>query len=91
MPKTIWKFELPPDGLISMPLGAQVLDVQIQDDRPVMWALVDPDARCSVIRLALYGTGQTVPNRPGNYLGTFQQHGGALVWHVFSEYLTRVS
>lgn len=83
MPKTIWKFLLEPNGVTKMPAGAEVLSVQMQDDHPVVWAMVNPDEMTVVTQLGVYGTGHTVPDDPGQFIGTFQMQDGALVFHVF--------
>lgn len=85
--KTIWKWILPIDGMISAPIGAKVLDVQSQDGEPCLWLLVDPSG-CKVDRkFTTYGTGHQVPDDPGEYVGTYQLLDGALVFHVFEEEL----
>ena len=83
--KQIWKFELGPDAKIEMPLGANILCVQTQYDKPQIWALVDPTARTIRRRFRTYGTGHIMPVNPGEYIGTFQLHNGSLVFHVFEE------
>lgn len=83
---TIWKFpiELFERQEIRMPAGAQLLDVRLQFDVPVLWALVDPGAEMVSRSIFTAGTGmQTSPG--GRYVGTFQMHGGGLVFHVFDE------
>lgn len=62
--------------------GATLLDVQVQRGEPVMWWLVRPSGPSQVRRFLVVGTGQDVPDGWA-YLGTFQQHGGDLVLHLF--------
>lgn len=82
--QTIWKFPLILGDLThSMPRGATVLHAQLQRDEPVMWALVDPSQPQEQRAFSVYGTGQELPDDPGEYIATFQMHGGALVFHVF--------
>lgn len=85
--KTIWKFGL---GIhdyqeVTMPVGAQILTVQCQDGRPYLWALVDPDATRETRHFRIFGSGFDMPDCVGreHHIGTVQQLGGALVWHVF--------
>lgn len=82
--KQIWKYKLAnlETQIIDMPAGAKILDVQIQNGTPAMWALVDPDATEPPRRFALYGTGWDMPDDPGEYVATFQMPNG-LVFHVF--------
>jgi len=83
MEKMIWKWMLTPDCVIEMPAGALVLTVQTQHGEPQIWALVDPTRQKVRRRFRTYGTGHVVPDYPGEYVGTFQLSGGALVFHVF--------
>ena len=65
------------------------MTVQIQHGMPQLWALVDEKAPIIYRTIATYGTGNMMPDGdPGEYVGTYQIHGGALVFHVF-ELLTQ--
>jgi hypothetical protein len=79
----IWKWPLKMNGHqdLNLPAGAQLLTLQLQGGNPTLWALCDTDAPLQPRRFAIYGTGQTLPEPVGQYLGTFQA--GMLVWHVF--------
>ena len=67
-----------------MPEGARLLTVQIQDGMPQLWALVDEKAPIIDRTIATYGTGNSLPDGYlGEYIGTYQFGGGALVFHVF--------
>lgn len=67
MNKTIWKFELETTGnqTLKMPIGAEILSVQTQFDKPCLWALVEPNAekedRVSAYVLSIYT--HIIPNR----------------------------
>ena len=84
MTKTIWKFEATIGGVITLPVGAQMLDIQVQHGVPMIWALVDPDAAKADMHVSIYGTGHHLPDDPGRYIGTFQVQGGNLVFHAFA-------
>lgn len=80
--KTIWKFPLAADGLVRMPIGAEILSVQVQDGQPVIWALVDSDAETETRMFRVVATGQHFAPRPEDrYVGTMQL--GQLVFHIF--------
>jgi hypothetical protein len=81
--KTIWKWTLRPETTINMPHGAKLLAVQEQRGEAQLWALVDPGAKTYPRTFRVYGTGHDLPDDPGQYVGTFQMNGGALVFHVF--------
>lgn len=70
---------------IEMPCGAQLLSFQVQNGEPVLWALVDPEARHMKRYFRLAGTGHKIERAPADllFIGTVQLHGGALVFHLF--------
>ena len=86
--EAIWKYVLDRQSrgregqVITMPLCARVLDVQMQGCRAVLWALVnaDPNARMEERRFILVGTGEE-RDRFGAYHGTLQD--GATIYHLF--------
>lgn len=71
---------------ISMPLGAELLTVELQHGRPCLWAIVDEEQPNTEDRkLLIIGTGNPMP-KVGKYLATFQSMGNggfSFVWHVF--------
>jgi hypothetical protein len=81
----IWKTTLNVTDVqaVEFPEGAKLLTVQMQHERPQLWALVDENAPIRARQVAIYGTGNPIPNEPGEYIATFQMHGGSLVFHVF--------
>lgn len=85
--QAIWKFPLQyaDKSTVAMPKGAKVLCVQSQREVPCVWAIV-PDINAEVTQertFAIYGTGHEHESIGGEYVGTFQLQGGALVFHVF--------
>ena len=89
----IWKYpvEATDSFLVEMPIGARILSVQVQRDEVCMWALVDPNAPTEGRRFNVYGTGHPIRRDPGEFVGTFQLRGGALVFHLFAERAALVS
>lgn len=82
--KTIWKYPLSPIGAsIEMPAGSQVLCIQMQNDVPYLWVLVDPGNHNVIRSFVVRGTGHQLPDDPGKYIGTFQMDLGRLVFHLF--------
>ena len=86
----VYKYELPLGDLdennqivVRMPAGAQLLDVQVQNGSPVIWALVDTSRRLEPRTFEIVGTGHTLSTPPYRHIATFQMHGGALVFHAF--------
>lgn len=82
--KTIWKFALQSVLPVQMPQAAKILSVQMQNGEPQVWAEVNPNNDTVSRTFRVYGTGHTLPDNPGTYVGTFQQTTG-LVWHVYDK------
>jgi hypothetical protein len=88
----IWKYpidcdKLTNDGLLllELPLGAEILTIQLQHKSPTLWAKVDTSLPLEVRRIHVYGTGHTIQRVPLTYLGTVQMYSGGLVLHFFEE------
>ena len=92
--KTIFKYPLSisDEQLIEMPIGAEILSLQVQNNIPCIWAMIEEFEVEMIDRtFMMYGTGHSFYNR--NYekyddkpfIGTFQVHSGTLVFHVFEE------
>ena len=84
--RTIWKFEVPERDkfTLELPAGAEFLCVQRQFDGTQAWFLLDPEAPKVTRRFSVAGTGHTILEAGRlSYLGTFQLHGGRLVFHLF--------
>lgn len=87
MRSVIWKYSLAGASIheLAIPAGARVLSVQHQRDVPVMWVLLRPDAPTVTRKFRVFGTGETIdlPVSRLQHLGTVQEWGGTLIWHVF--------
>jgi hypothetical protein len=86
--KTIHKYPIKIEDhfTVMMPWHAQILCVQVQRDEPFIWALVDTRNSLVTRHFLLRGTGHDaseVAINDAKYVGTFQLHGGDLVFHLF--------
>lgn len=82
--KMIWKFPLriQDEQLVEMPEGAEILSVQMQNDVPCAWALVDPIAARDQVKILCRGTGPPVNGATADrFIGTIQA--GPFVFHFF--------
>ncbi len=82
--QTIYKYPVPvqDEFVVDMPIGAEVLAVQIQGGEAQMWALVETDRPMSKRTFYVRGTGNDYSKQlKGAYVGTFQT--GRFVWHLF--------
>ena len=87
MNKTIFKYKLKIEGLqaVTMPAGAKILSVQIQNGLPCAWALINCDEKETCDKhIETYGTGRYIRYDLGisrEFISTYQV--GNLVFHVF--------
>lgn len=84
--RKVWIYPLPITDTVTlqMPTGARLLDVQVQDNALVVWALVDPDAPTEARQFRVAGTGHPIEGDVA-HIASVQLAGGALVFHVFEE------
>ena len=88
MKKTIWKYTLETMDFqtLEIPKNAQLLTIQVQGTHCRLWALVDPEEATEERDFEIFGTGNPVHCDMGvvrSYIGSYQLHGGELVFHVF--------
>lgn len=84
--KEIWKYTILVEDFleIKMPVDSMVLTIQVQRGTPCLWVLVNPEAEKETRRFRLAGTGHPIESQHADmYIGTFQLHGGSLVFHLF--------
>ncbi len=81
--KRIFKYplEITDKQTIAMPANAELLSVQVQNQQLCLWALVDTMLPERETEIAIYGTGNPIPDNTGWHIDTCQLNG--LVWHVF--------
>jgi len=88
MSKTIYKFKLQVIGIqtIEMPAYSEILSIQVQNENPCIWALVESKNETVKRTFETYGTGQhikEISHRKRNYIGTYQIETNQLVFHCF--------
>lgn len=93
--QAVWKYvlEIEDAQSFSMPADAVALSVQFQPARHfgagrdehelVLWALVHREAPFEHRRIRVVGTGNPCDVAGWQYVGTAQEPGRPLVWHVF--------
>jgi hypothetical protein len=84
MSKEIWKFGVgitDTEQKIIMPKVSKFLTAQMQNGKPHVWAIVDPETEHEEKTIRVYATGQALPNEAGTYIGTVQIWD--TVWHIF--------
>ena len=86
--KRVYKYSVPMKDkfYIEMPKGAEILCVQVQHERPHIWALVDPSEEIQRFIFRLAGTGGDIDDKLVlKYIGTFQMDDGIFIGHLFLE------
>lgn len=86
--KTVYKYDLKGirEQSILMPLDAEVLCVQMQNNEPKIWALVDSENPNELVNFFIFGTGHEIKIKENlKYIGTFQTQNKIFVFHVFKE------
>ena len=94
--KQIYKYplQITYSQFIRIPKGSEILDIQMQNEVPQIWALVDPEAEVIEIKIEMYGTGEAVVEEEGfqrQFLATVQEvitMYGSWVWHFFMVFET---
>ena len=88
MNKVIYKYPLDEVDrqTISMPKGAEILSLQVQNGTPCIWALVNKGADMEDRTFVMIGTGHPIMDElysGAEYIGTAIVFNDTLVWHVF--------
>jgi len=85
--KKIYKYplEVTDTQFVELPLGAEILTVQMQGNQLCLWAMVNalPEAVKKNRRIEIIGTGNPMPTGDLKYISTFQMIKGKLIFHVF--------
>lgn len=80
----VHKYPITFETNIMMPKDAKILTVQVQNNLPFIWAEVDTDEMKYPRKFMMFGTGHQIPSHMSRrYIGTIQEAGGALIWHVY--------
>lgn len=83
--KTIFKYPLTMSSTqtLQMPQKAKILSLQTQNGVPCLWALVETTNQKEPRTFQIIGTGEEITDIGyKEYIGTFQMHGGFLVFHL---------
>ena len=67
--------------MLSLPTKAKILSVQMQHNKPVLWALIDTEQIPETRIFKVAGTGHPIMEKIKQHIGTWQD--GPFVWHLF--------
>jgi hypothetical protein len=82
----IWKYPLIiGKNTLTIPVGGEVLSLQIQHDTPHLWVLVNPKHTKVGRIFEFYGTGHSIPEDSNDrtFVDTIQIENGQYVFHLF--------
>ena len=69
-----------------MPSDAEILCAQMQKGDICIWAAANPEMATQNKIIRIFGTGGEMEcTSPLSYIGTVQNLGDSLIWHVFLE------
>lgn len=91
MARRVYKFPLQIVGVqtvFDVPLGSELLSVQLQNGLPVLYVAVDPgEVKRTPVTICCHGTGHSMMPEARKYLGTTMMRGEleGLVFHWFAD------
>jgi hypothetical protein len=70
---------------LTLPKGAKILKLDMQNRSETVWAVVDPGAEQETYLVEIFATGQDLPEDIDShtYLGTLLTRDDFFVWHYF--------
>lgn len=87
MSKVVWKYHLPTSITdLRLPVGAEILSAQVQNDTVYLWVMVDPLAPKEYRTFEMIGTGQALEEGTRTFIDTVQMADGFLVFHIFERH-----
>lgn len=84
----IYKYAIPDqeEFTLDLPAKAEALHVDVQHNKPFVWALVDPDEKVTKRTFRVVPTGVDIlESYKLAYVGTFLIDNGNLVFHLFEK------
>lgn len=88
--KTIYKYQIQirDEFKLKLPIETQILSFQVQNGRPVLWVMLDPELEREERNFRIFRTGhpiQIAEEKSLHFIGTIQDENLSLVWHLFEE------
>ncbi len=66
---------------VELPIGSQILSIQMQFGRPTIWAMHEQNENKATVEVRLVATGEEFDIENWRYIETVQD--GEFVWHIF--------
>lgn len=87
--RTIHKYslELTDFQYVQIPEGYAILSVEMQRDKPILYAIVESTAKLTTVGVVIKGTGHLFEEDVGvvDFINTINVHEGRLMFHVFAK------
>lgn len=80
--KTIYKYPVDKE-IILLPEGAEILHIDVQNEYPFVWTIVDTEVVIQKAYLFAFGTGYPLPSNKIEFIKTLICYKGSLVLHIF--------
>lgn len=81
-----YKLEMTSKQKLAIPGWIRFLDIQLQNEIPCLWAIVDVYVlEMSIFTVEIFGTGHPMLALHESYIGTYQLPRHEMVFHVFVE------
>ena len=85
--KTIYKYSIGGSDKLTLPKGAEILDIQLQHGNLYMWAKIDTmETEVEDRTIRMFGTGHMIDESiigEMKFIATVQFDGGNLIFHFF--------
>lgn len=81
----IFKYQVPiqSDFRLELPKGAKIISFQLQNETPMIWAIVNEHLELETRYFEIVGTGFDFISTCREYIGTIQLD--SFVWHLFED------
>jgi hypothetical protein len=83
--RRVYKYPVPVNKVftLKLPEKAEILTVQMQQDNPKLWVLVEVGQPAITRTFRLAETGYDIEEENLVYINTFQVDSGQLIYHLF--------
>ncbi|MGD9209606.1 MAG: hypothetical protein PVI90_02470 [Desulfobacteraceae bacterium] len=87
-----YKIEITDEFTLFVPGESKILKLDVQNNKPVLWILVDPDSPQKIRHFKGFGTGHPIQHKNILsmehhlvYIDTVMMEGGFFVYHLFEK------
>lgn len=82
-----YSLDITDEQVLQIPKSAKFCSLQVQNNVPCIWLMVDETEEDGLFKIITYGTGHKLGNLDNYaFLGTYQLFNGSLVYHIFGAF-----